>query len=138
MFQKTLDKGMAGDNIGILLRGIQKNEVLRGMVLSKPGSINPHTKFDAEVYILTKDEGGRHTAIFKGYRPQFYVRTTDVTGQIAKFASEGEEIEMVMPGDNVSMSIELISPIAVENGMRLAIREGGRTVGSGLVTTITA
>ena len=137
MFQKTLDKGMAGDNIGILLRGIQKNDVLRGMVLSKPGSISPHTKFDAEVYILTKDEGGRHTAIFKGYRPQFYVRTTDVTGQIAKFATEGEEVEMVMPGDSVSMSIELISPIAVENGMRLAIREGGRTVGSGLVTTIT-
>jgi elongation factor Tu len=138
MFQKTLDKGMAGDNIGILLRGVQKADVLRGMVLSKPGSINPHTKFDAEVYILTKDEGGRHTAIFKGYRPQFYVRTTDVTGQIAEFSSEGESIEMVMPGDNVTMSIELISPIAIENGMRLAIREGGRTVGSGLVTKITA
>jgi len=136
MFQKSLDKGLAGDNIGILLRGVQKNDVLRGMVLSKPGSINPHTKFDAEVYILTKDEGGRHTAIFKGYRPQFYVRTTDVTGQIAEFSSEGETIEMVMPGDNVSMRIELIAPIAIENGMRLAIREGGRTVGSGLVTKI--
>jgi elongation factor Tu len=136
MFQKTLDKGMAGDNIGILLRGLQKADVLRGMVLSKPGSIKPHTKFDAEVYILTKDEGGRHTAIFKGYRPQFYVRTTDVTGQIAEFSSEGETIEMVMPGDNVSMRIELIAPIAIENGMRLAIREGGRTVGSGLVTKI--
>jgi elongation factor Tu len=136
MFQKTLDKGMAGDNIGILLRGVQKNDVLRGMVLSKPGSIKPHTKFDAEVYILTKDEGGRHTAIFKGYRPQFYVRTTDVTGQIAEFTSEGNSIEMVMPGDNVSMRIELIAPIAIENGMRLAIREGGRTVGSGLVTKI--
>lgn len=136
MFQKTLDKGLAGDNIGILLRGIQKNDVARGMVLSKPGSINPHTKFDAEVYILTKDEGGRHTAIFKGYRPQFYVRTTDVTGQISEFSSEGSEVEMVMPGDNVSMRIELIAPIAVENGMRLAIREGGRTVGSGLVTKI--
>lgn len=136
MFQKTLDKGMAGDNIGILLRGVQKADVLRGMVLSKPGSINPHTKFDAEVYILTKDEGGRHTAIFKGYRPQFYVRTTDVTGQISEFSSEGEAIEMVMPGDNVSMRIELIAPIAIENGMRLAIREGGRTVGSGLVTKI--
>jgi len=136
MFQKTLDKGMAGDNIGILLRGVQKNEVLRGMVLSKPGSINPHTKFDAEVYILTKEEGGRHTAIFKGYRPQFYVRTTDVTGQIAEFSAEGSEVEMVMPGDNVSMRIELIAPIAIENGMRLAIREGGRTVGSGLVTKI--
>ena len=136
MFQKTLDKGMAGDNIGILLRGVQKNDVLRGMVLSKPGSIKPHTKFDAEVYILTKDEGGRHTAIFKGYRPQFYVRTTDVTGQIAEFTSDGNAIEMVMPGDNVSMRIELITPIAIENGMRLAIREGGRTVGSGLVTKI--
>ena len=136
MFQKTLDKGMAGDNIGILLRGVQKADVLRGMVLSKPGSISPHTKFDAEVYILTKDEGGRHTAIFKGYRPQFYVRTTDVTGQISEFFSEGEEIEMVMPGDNVSMRIELIAPIAIENGMRLAIREGGRTVGSGIVTRI--
>jgi len=136
MFQKTLDKGMAGDNIGILLRGVQKNDVLRGMVLSKPGSINPHTAFEAEVYILTKEEGGRHTAIFKGYRPQFYVRTTDVTGQIADFNSEGESIEMVMPGDNVTMKIELISPIAIENGMRLAIREGGRTVGSGLVTKI--
>jgi len=136
IFQKTLDKGMAGDNIGVLLRGVQKTDVARGMVLSKPGSINPHTKFDAEVYILTKDEGGRHTAIFKGYRPQFYVRTTDVTGQIAEFSSEGETIEMVMPGDNVSMRIELIAPIAIENGMRLAIREGGRTVGSGLVTKI--
>ena len=136
MFQKTLDKGMAGDNIGILLRGVQKADVLRGMVLSKPGSIKPHTKFDAEVYILTKDEGGRHTAIFKGYRPQFYVRTTDVTGQIAEFSAEGNAVEMVMPGDNVSMRIELITPIAIENGMRLAIREGGRTVGSGLVTKI--
>ena len=136
MFQKTLDKGMAGDNIGLLLRGVQKADILRGMVLSKPGSIMPHTKFDAEVYILTKDEGGRHTAIFKGYRPQFYVRTTDVTGQITEFSSEGNVIEMVMPGDNVSMRIELIAPIAIENGMRLAIREGGRTVGSGLVTKI--
>jgi len=136
MFQKTLDKGLAGDNIGILLRGVQKAEVLRGMVLSKPGSIKPHTKFEAEVYILTKDEGGRHTSIFEGYRPQFYVRTTDVTGQIVQFTSEGEKIEMVMPGDNVTMRIELIAPIAIENGMRLAIREGGRTVGSGLVTKI--
>ena len=136
MFQKTLEKGMAGDNIGILLRGITKADVLRGMVLAKPGSINPHTKFDAEVYILTKDEGGRHTAIFKGYRPQFYVRTTDVTGAILEFSSEGAEVEMVMPGDNISMCIELIAPIAIENGMRLAIREGGRTVGSGLVTKI--
>ena len=114
MFQKTLDQGMAGDNIGILLRGIQKTDVIRGMVLSKPGTINPHTNFEAEVYILTKEEGGRHTAIFKGYRPQFYVRTTDVTGSIADFKSDGETIEMVMPGDNVTMNIELISPIAVE------------------------
>jgi elongation factor Tu len=136
MFQKTLEKGLAGDNIGILLRGVQKLDVLRGMVLSKPGCIKPHTKFDAEVYILTKEEGGRHTAIFQGYRPQFYVRTTDVTGKIESFSSEGEQIEMVMPGDNVSMRIELIAPIAIENGMRLAIREGGRTVGSGLVTNI--
>jgi len=136
MFQKTLEKGMAGDNIGILLRGVQKADVLRGMVLSKPGAISPHTSFNAEVYILTKEEGGRHTAIFKGYRPQFYVRTTDVTGQISSFSNEGAEIEMVMPGDNVSMAIDLITPIAVENGMRLAIREGGRTVGSGLVTKI--
>ena len=136
MFQKTLDSGFAGDNIGILLRGVQKNDVLRGMVLAAPGTINPHTKFEAEVYILTKDEGGRHTAIFKGYRPQFYVRTTDVTGAISEFLSEGEAVEMVMPGDSISMKIELISPIAIEKGMRLAIREGGRTVGSGLVTTI--
>ena len=136
MFQKTLDKGLAGDNIGILLRGVQKTEVLRGMVLAKPGSIKPHTKFDAEVYILTKDEGGRHTAIFKGYRPQFYVRTTDVTGTICEFSADGQAVEMVMPGDNVTMNIELIAPIAIENGMRLAIREGGRTVGSGLVTKI--
>jgi len=136
MFQKSLDQGMAGDNIGVLLRGIEKTQVLRGMVLCKPGSIKPHTKFDAEVYILTKEEGGRHTAIFEGYRPQFYVRTTDVTGQILTFSSEGETIEMVMPGDNVSMRIELIAPIAIEKGMRLAIREGGRTVGSGLVTNI--
>jgi elongation factor Tu len=136
MFQKSLDQGMAGDNIGVLLRGIEKTQVLRGMVLCKPGSIKPHTKFDAEVYVLTKEEGGRHTAIFEGYRPQFYVRTTDVTGQIITFSSEGQTLEMVMPGDNVSMRIELIAPIAIEKGMRLAIREGGRTVGSGLVTNI--
>jgi elongation factor Tu len=136
MFQKTLEKGIAGDNIGVLLRGVQKDDVTRGMVLAKPGSIKPHSKFDAEVYVLTKDEGGRHTSIFKGYRPQFYVRTTDVTGQILEFSSEGQEVEMVMPGDSVNMRIELISPIAIEKGMRLAIREGGRTVGSGLVTNI--
>ncbi|MCR9073297.1 MAG: elongation factor Tu [Alphaproteobacteria bacterium] len=137
MFQKTLDQGMAGDNIGVLLRGIQKSNVTRGMVLAKPNSIKPHKKFEAEVYILTKNEGGRHTSIFEGYRPQFYVRTTDVTGQIIEFSSEGEKVDMVMPGDNITMRIELIAPIAIEKGMRLAIREGGRTVGSGLVTAIT-
>ena len=136
MFQKTLEKGMAGDNIGILLRGIQKNEIIRGMVLAKPGSINPHTNFLAEVYLLKKEEGGRHTSIYKGYRPQFYVRTTDVTGQILKFSSDEKELDMVMPGDNITMNIELISPIAIETGMRFAIREGGKTVGSGLVTKI--
>lgn len=136
MFQKTLDKGIAGDNIGVLLRGIQKNDIVRGMVLAKPGSIKPHTKFDAEVYILTKEEGGRHTAFGKGYRPQFYVRTTDVTGQILDFSANGETLEMAMPGDNVTMKIELISPVAIEVGMRLAIREGGRTIGSGVVTII--
>ncbi len=136
MFQKTLEKGLAGDNIGILLRGIQKTDILRGMVLAKPGSIKPHTKFDAEVYILTKEEGGRHTAFAKGYRPQFYVRTTDVTGQILDFYANGENLAMAMPGDNITMKIELISPIAVEQGMRLAIREGGRTIGSGIVSSI--
>lgn len=136
MFQKTLEKGLSGDNIGVLLRGIPKKDVTRGMVLAKPGSIKPHLKFDAEVYILTKEEGGRHTAIFKGYRPQFYVRTTDVTGQILAFTADAEEVEMVMPGDSISMRIELIAPIAIEQGMRLAIREGGKTVGSGLVTNI--
>jgi elongation factor Tu len=136
MFQKTLEKGLAGDNIGVLLRSVQKTDVLRGMVLAKPGSINPHVKFDAEVYILTKDEGGRHTAILKGYRPQFYARTTDVTGQILDFSSENQSVEMVMPGDTITMRIELISPIAIEKGMRIAIREGGRTIGSGIVINI--
>lgn len=136
MFQKILDKGIAGDNIGILLRGIQKNDILRGMVLAKPGSIKSHNKFEAEVYILKKEEGGRHTIINKGYRPQFYVRTTDVTGQIIQFFVEDEELDVVLPGDNVRMRIELISPIALEKGMRLAIREGGKTVGSGFVTEI--
>ena len=139
MFQKTLDSGMAGDNIGILLRGIQKNEVLRGMVLAAPGSINPHTKFEAEVYILTKEEGGRHTPFFPGYRPQFYVRTTDVTGKIESFISDdGDEATMVMPGDRVKMVVELIQPVAIEDGMRFAIREGGRTVGAGVVSKIVA
>ena len=136
MFQKTLEKGIAGDNIGILLRGIQKTDILRGMVLAKPGSIKSHNKFEAEVYVLKKEEGGRHTIINRGYRPQFYVRTTDVTGQILQFFVEDEEFDVVLPGDNVRMIIELISPIALEKGMRLAIREGGKTVGSGFVTQI--
>lgn len=138
MFQKILDKGLAGDNIGVLLRGVQKLDVLRGMVLAKPGSIKPHTKFDAEVYILTKAEGGRHTSISTGYKPQFYVRTTDVTGQIIEFINENGQTQEgdAMPGDNIGMKIELMAPIAIEKGMRLAIREGGRTVGSGLVTNI--
>nr|CRF40182.1 Translation elongation factor Tu [Laurencia snackeyi] len=137
MFQKTLDEGMAGDNIGILLRGIQKGDIQRGMVLAQPGTITPHTKFEAEVYILTKEEGGRHTPFFTGYRPQFYVRTTDVTGTINEFtADDGSTAEMVMPGDRIKMSAELIQPIAIEQGMRFAIREGGRTVGAGVVSKI--
>jgi len=137
MFQKTLDQGMAGDNVGILIRGIQKTDIERGMVLAQPGSITPHKKFEAEVYILNKEEGGRHTPFFPGYRPQFYVRTTDVTGKIESFISDdGDEATMVMPGDRVKMVVELIQPIAIENGMRFAIREGGRTVGAGVVSTI--
>jgi elongation factor Tu len=134
MFRKLLDDGQAGDNVGLLLRGVDKKEIERGMVLAKPGTIKPHTKFDAEVYVLTKEEGGRHTPFFKGYRPQFYFRTTDVTGSIELPAGT----EMVMPGDNTQMSIELITPIAMEEQLRFAIREGGRTVGSGVVTKITA
>lgn len=137
MFQKTLEEGMAGDNVGILLRGIQKNEIERGMVLAKPNTIKPHTSFESEVYILTKEEGGRHTPFFAGYRPQFYVRTTDVTGKISKFtADDGSDVEMVMPGDRIKMTAELISPIAIESGMRFAIREGGRTIGAGVVSQI--
>jgi elongation factor Tu len=132
MFRKLLDEGRAGDNIGVLLRGIGKDEVERGQVLAKPGSITPHTKFKAEVYILTKEEGGRHTPFFKGYRPQFYFRTTDVTG--VTYLPEG--VEMVMPGDNVNLTVELIAPIALEKELRFAIREGGRTVGAGVVTEI--
>ncbi len=132
MFRKLLDDGQAGDNVGLLLRGVDKREVERGMVLAKPGSVTPHTKFDAEVYVLTKDEGGRHTPFFKGYRPQFYFRTTDVTGSV--LLPEG--VEMVMPGDNTNVGIELITPIAMEDGLRFAIREGGRTVGAGVVTKI--
>ena len=132
MFRKTLDEAEAGDNIGVLLRGVQRNEVERGQVLAKPGTIHPHTKFKAQVYVLTKDEGGRHTPFFNGYRPQFYFRTTDVTGTID--LPEGKE--MVMPGDNIDMTIELITPIAIEQGLRFAIREGGKTVGSGVVAEI--
>ena len=132
MFRKLLDQAEAGDNIGVLLRGIQRNEIERGQVIAKPGTIHPHTKFKAEVYILTKEEGGRHTPFFNGYRPQFYFRTTDVTGVIELPAGT----EMVMPGDNVTMDIELITPIAIEKGLRFAIREGGRTVGSGIVSEI--
>jgi elongation factor Tu len=137
MFQKTLDEGMAGDNVGLLLRGIQKDDIERGMVLAKPGSITPHTEFESEVYILKKEEGGRHTPFFSGYKPQFYVRTTDVTGTIKAFtADDGSEAEMVMPGDRIKMTVELINPIAIEQGMRFAIREGGRTVGAGVVSKI--
>ncbi|HIK45362.1 MAG TPA: elongation factor Tu [Leptolyngbyaceae cyanobacterium M65_K2018_010] len=137
MFQKTLDEGMAGDNVGLLLRGIQKEDVERGMVLAKPGSITPHTEFESEVYILKKEEGGRHTPFFSGYKPQFYVRTTDVTGTIKAFTDdEGGTAEMVMPGDRIKMTVELINPIAIEQGMRFAIREGGRTVGAGVVSKI--
>jgi elongation factor Tu len=132
MYQKTLDSGIAGDNVGMLLRGIDKTMIERGQVIAKPGSIKPHTKFKAEVYVLSKEEGGRHTPFFPGYRPQFYIRTTDVTGSIQL----PEGVEMVMPGDNVAMQVELIQPIAVEEGMRFAIREGGRTVGAGVVSTI--
>ncbi|AFZ32205.1 translation elongation factor 1A (EF-1A/EF-Tu) [Gloeocapsa sp. PCC 7428] len=137
MFQKTLDEGMAGDNVGVLLRGLKKEEIERGMVLAKPGSITPHTEFESEVYVLTDKEGGRKTPFFSGYRPQFYVRTTDVTGTIKAFTSDdGSEAEMVMPGDRVKMTVELISPIAIEQGMRFAIREGGRTIGAGVVSKI--
>jgi len=132
MFQKTLDQGEAGDNVGALLRGVEREDIQRGQVLCKPGSINPHTKVKAEVYVLSKEEGGRHTPFFNGYRPQFYIRTTDVTGSITL----PDGVEMVMPGDNVEMGVELITPVAIEDGLRFAIREGGRTVGAGVVTRI--
>ena len=132
MFMKTLEQGEAGDNVGTLLRGVERTDVERGQVLAKPGSINPHTKFQAEVYVLSKEEGGRHTPFFPGYRPQFYIRTTDVTGAIEL----PEGVEMVMPGDNIQMGVELITPVAIEEGLRFAIREGGRTVGAGAVTQI--
>jgi elongation factor Tu len=132
MFRKILDEGQAGDNIGVLLRGIKRDEVERGQVVAQPGSITPHTKFEAEVYVLSKEEGGRHTPFFSGYRPQFYFRTTDVTGVVTL----PEGVEMVMPGDNVKIEAHLIQPIAMEEGLRFAIREGGRTVGAGVVSKI--
>jgi len=132
MFMKTLDEGQAGDNVGCLLRGIERTDVARGQVLAAPGSIKPLSKFKAQVYVLKKEEGGRHTPFFPGYRPQFYIRTTDVTGTI----SLPEGVEMVMPGDNIEMGVELIVPVAIEDGLRFAIREGGRTVGSGVVTKV--
>jgi len=139
MFNKTLDEGQAGDNIGLLLRGVEKKELERGQVIAQPGSITPHTKFHSEVYVLTKEEGGRHTPFFPGYKPQFYFRTTDVTGSILSLLSgEGKPAEMCMPGDNITMEVEIISPIAMEEGLRFAIREGGRTVGAGVVTKILA
>ena len=137
MFQKSLEFGQAGDNVGILLRGVTRDDIERGMVLSKAGTITPHTNFEAEVYVLTKEEGGRHTPFFTGYRPQFYVRTTDVTGAITQFtADDGTIVEMVMPGDRIKMTAELIYPVAIEDGMRFAIREGGRTIGAGVVSKI--
>ena len=137
MFQKTLDRGEAGDNVGLLLRGVDKEDIERGMVLAKPGSIKPHTKFEGEVYVLKKDEGGRHTPFFKNYRPQFFVRTTDVTGTITDYtADDGSAVEMVMPGDRIKMTVELINPIAIDEGLNFAIREGGRTIGSGVVTKV--
>ncbi len=140
MFQKTLDESVAGDNVGVLLRGVQKDDIERGMVLAKPNTITPHTKFESQVYVLTKEEGGRHTPFFSGYRPQFYVRTTDVTGKIDSFqpddSDDTQTVKMVMPGDRIKMVVELIQPIAIEKGMRFAIREGGRTVGAGVVSTI--
>jgi elongation factor Tu len=132
MFHKILDQGQAGDNVGLLLRGIDREEVERGMVISEPGSITPHTKFLSEVYVLTKEEGGRHNAFFSGYRPQFYIRTMDVTGTV----SLPEGVEMVMPGDNVNLTVELIIPVALEKGSKFAIREGGLTVGAGMITDI--
>lgn len=137
MFNKTLDSGQAGDNVGLLLRGVEKNELERGQVIAAPGSITPHTHFEAEVYVLTKDEGGRHSPFFAGYKPQFYFRTTDVTGAVKAIKSrEGKPAEMCMPGDNIAMEVEIISPIAMEEGLRFAIREGGRTVGAGVVVKV--
>jgi elongation factor Tu len=137
MFKKSLEEGLAGDNAGLLLRGLKKEDIERGMVIAKPGSITPHTQFEGEVYILTEKEGGRKTPFFAGYKPQFYVRTTDVTGTIKAFtADDGSDAEMVMPGDRIKMTVELINAIAIEQGMRFAIREGGRTIGAGVVSKI--
>jgi elongation factor Tu len=137
MFNKTLEEGQAGDNIGVLLRGVEKKDLERGQVIAAPGSITPHTKFHGQVYVLTKEEGGRHTPFFAGYKPQFYFRTTDVTGGVLSLMSEdGKPAEMCMPGDNITMDIEIINPIAMEEGLRFAVREGGRTVGAGVVTKI--
>ncbi len=133
MFKKNLDQGQAGDNVGILLRGIERDDIERGQVLAKPGTVTPHTEFDAEVYILSKEEGGRHTPFFKGYKPQFYFRTTDVTGEVELPADK----EMVMPGDTITFKVKLLAPIAMDQGLRFAIREGGRTVGAGVVTKVT-
>ncbi|MEE8577482.1 MAG: EF-Tu/IF-2/RF-3 family GTPase, partial [candidate division Zixibacteria bacterium] len=139
MFNKTLDDGQAGDNVGLLLRGVEKKELERGQVVAAPGSITPHTKFHSEVYVLTKEEGGRHTPFFANYKPQFYFRTTDVTGSVLGLMSrEGKSAEMCMPGDNIAMEVEIIAPIAMEDGLRFAIREGGRTVGAGVVTKVIA
>src|SRR5947199_5937911 len=134
MFRTLLDQGEAGDNFGLLLRGLEREDIERGQVIAKPGSVKPHTTFNAEVYVLSKEEGGQHTPFFSGYRPQFYIRTTDVTGDVKL----PEGVEMVMPGDNVRMEIELITPVAIEEGLRFAIREGGRTVGAGVITSVTA
>jgi len=137
MFNKTLDEGQAGDNIGLLLRGIEKKDLERGQVIAKPGSITPHTKFHAQVYVLTKEEGGRHTPFFPKYKPQFYFRTTDVTGTVlALMAEDGKPAEMCMPGDNIKVEVEIISPIAMDEGLRFAIREGGRTLGAGVLTKV--
>jgi elongation factor Tu len=137
MFNKTLDEGMAGDNVGLLLRGVEKKDLERGQVVAKPGSITPHTVFETEVYVLTKEEGGRHTPFFPNYKPQFYFRTTDVTGTVTALKSrEGTIAEMCMPGDNIAMDVEIMSPIAMDEGLRFAIREGGRTVGAGVVTKV--
>lgn len=136
MFRKLLDEAQAGDNVGVLLRGVKREDIQRGQVIAKPGSVTPHTKFKGEVYILTKEEGGRHTSFNAGYRPQFYFRTTDVTGSMGDFINKGDKSELIMPGDNVTITVELIHPVALEKGTQFSIREGGRTVGAGQVTEV--